>query len=78
MVPAVVISTLVGYFFMFWAEKYSLFHRSRRPAINLKALTETVKTAMLLGPLIIGFSGFIWVCVFSIDYSSMKFIAYIV
>lgn len=42
----------------------------------MKTLTDTAHTAMLLGPLIIGIGGFVWVCIFSLDFSSIKFIAY--
>jgi hypothetical protein len=78
MLPAVAISTLLGYFFMYWVEKYVLLHRSKRPAPNMKVLTSTVQTAMLLGPSIMGFGGFIWVCVYTVDFSSLKFLAYMV
>jgi hypothetical protein len=44
----------------------------------MKLLTETAKTAMLLGPLFIGVGGLVWVCLFSLDFSSIKFIAYMV
>lgn len=63
---------------MFWVESYVLLHRSRRPPTHMKALSETAQTAMLLGPLLIGLGGFIWVCVFSLDFSSAAFIAYMV
>lgn len=78
MMPALVVSTLAGYFFMFWVEKYVLLHRSKRPPQNMKTLTSTAQTAMLLGPLIMGIGGFIWVCVFTLDFKSLKFIMYMV
>lgn len=78
MLQGVVVSTLLGYFFMFWVEKYVLLHRSKRPATNMKVLTSTVQTAMLLGPLIMAIGGLIWVCVYLMDFTSLKFIAYMV
>jgi hypothetical protein len=78
MMPALVVSTLAGYFFMFWVEKYVLLHRSKRPPQNMKTLTNTAQNAMLLGPLIMGVGGFIWVCVFTLDFKSLKFIMYMV
>jgi hypothetical protein len=78
MVPAIVIPTLVGYFFMYWTEKYVLLNRSQRPVVNCKTLTVTAHTAMLLGPLILGFGGFLWVCVFLGDYVSIPFVAYMI
>jgi hypothetical protein len=33
---------------------------------------------MLIGPLFMGIGGFIWVCVFSLDFKSITFIAYVV
>lgn len=78
MIPSVITSTLIGYYFMFWVEKYALFYRSKRPSQNCRALTATAQTLMLLGPLILGLGGIIWVCTYLNDYSSLIFIAYMV
>lgn len=76
MVPSVIPVTLIGYFFMYWVEKHCLLRRSSRPPKKSKSLLTTAQTAIILGPLILGFFGFIWVCVPLQDYSSIAFIAY--
>lgn len=76
MVPAVIPITLLGYLVMFWVEKHCLLRRSSRPPKKSKTLLTTAQTAILLGPLILGFFGFIWVCIPRQDYSSIAFIGY--
>ena len=67
MQPFVVMPAICGYFMMFWADKYCLLHRSRRPYILTKWLTDNVELFIFLGPFIIAWGGFVWVCV-TIDY----------
>lgn len=78
MIPGITASSLVSLFLMYWAEKYVLLNRSRRPPIHAQALTMTAHTSMLFGPLIIGLGGFMWVCILRGDFSSIAFIAYMV
>lgn len=61
MVAGIIPLSLLGFFLMFWAEKYVLLNRSRRPLISCRTLTERAKSLILLGPMIIGFGGLIWV-----------------
>lgn len=76
MIPGITASSLVSMFLMYWAEKYVLLNRSKRPPVHANALRMTAHTSMLLGPLILGIGGFIWVCILRVDISSIAFIAY--
>ena len=71
---------MLGCFAMFWAENHALLNRSQRPNKINQALTESVETLMLLGPLIMWLGHFIWVIRITgeLTFSSTKFIANIV
>lgn len=77
MQPCIIIPALVGFFFMFWVEKYCLLHRSRRPLTLMKDLTDNIELLIYLGPMILAWGGFFWVCVFMNYFNSLALAAYL-
>lgn len=74
--PFVVLPAIGGYFFMYWAEKYCLLHRSKRPFTRTQWLTENVELLYFLGPFILAWGGFFWVCVTINYFNSLAMAAY--
>lgn len=71
--PGVIIFSLSGCFFMFWAEKYTLLNRSQRPEKVAKTLTGTAETLLSMSPFILWMGHIIWVNSLIKDYSSSIF-----
>jgi hypothetical protein len=49
--PIIVVFAILGYLIMYWAQKYSLFSRCRRPVPGTKILNDVLVQFMYAGPL---------------------------
>lgn len=58
--PIIVVFAIAGLIMMFWAQKYSLFYRCRRPIPGNKTVNTTMYTLIYLGPLFFGIGSFCW------------------
>lgn len=58
--PIVSIIALLGYFLMYWVEKYCLFNRERRPVPGTDFVNKTVYQLVFLGPLMYSLGSLTW------------------
>lgn len=58
--PIVALIGMVGYFLMYWAQKYCLFNRYRRPVPGTDFVNNAVYKIILLGPFIFGLGSMTW------------------
>lgn len=58
--PIIILFAITGMLIMFWAQKYSLFYRCRRPTPGSKLVNTTMYTMIYLGPLFYSIGSFCW------------------
>ena len=58
--PIIVVFAIVGLFVMFWAQKYSLFNRCKRPSPGLNIVNNTMYQLIYLGPACFTLGSFCW------------------
>jgi hypothetical protein len=58
--PIAPIFALFGYFLMYWAQKYSLFHRYKRPIPGTDFIHKAVYQIIYLGPLMYTLGALTW------------------
>ena len=58
--PIIAVFAISGLVLMFWAQKYSLYNRCRRPVPGNKAINTTMYTLIYLGPAFFGIGSFCW------------------
>jgi len=58
--PVVVIFALLGYFLMYWIQKYCLFNRYRRPVPGTDFVNSAVYRMIMLGPLTYSLGSLTW------------------
>lgn len=49
--PIIVCFAVLGYLIMYWAQKYTLFHKCRRPVPGTKILNDVLVQFIYAGPL---------------------------
>jgi hypothetical protein len=58
--PSIVFFTVIGFFCMYWAEKYSLLYRSNRPTPSSSLLGEVMHALISFGPCVISLGSLTW------------------
>lgn len=58
--PIVSIIALLGYFLMYWVEKYCLFNREKRPVPGTDFINKAVYQVVFLGPLMYSLGSLTW------------------
>ena len=58
--PIVALIGLFGYFLMYWAQKYCLFKRYRRPVPGTDFVNNAVYRIILMGPFIFSLGSLTW------------------
>lgn len=58
--PSIVIFTTIGFFCMYWAEKYSLLSRSKRPTPSSSLLEDAMGQLISFGPCVISMGILTW------------------
>jgi hypothetical protein len=58
--PIISVIALIGYFLMYWVEKYSLFNRYRRPVPGMDFVNNAVFKMVSLGPIVYSFGSLTW------------------
>lgn len=58
--PIVSVVALIGYFLMYWVEKYCMFYRYKRPVPGTDFVNKTVYQLIFLGPLIYSLGSLTW------------------
>lgn len=58
--PIVSVFALLGYFFMYWVQKYCVFNRYRRPVPGTDFVNNAVWRIIFLGPLIYSLGSMTW------------------
>ena len=58
--PIVSLVGMVGYFLMYWAQKYCMFNRYRRPVPGTDFVNNAVYRIILIGPLVYSLGSLTW------------------
>lgn len=58
--PIIVIFGMFGIFFMYWVQKFNLFHRYRKPAKGGRIINATMVQLISLGPFLFALGNFAW------------------
>lgn len=58
--PIITAVALVGYFLMYWVEKYSLFNVYKRPIPGTDFVNNAIFRITCLGPLVFSFGSLTW------------------
>jgi hypothetical protein len=58
--PIISVVAMLGYFIMYWVEKYSLFNRYRRPVPGMDFVNNAVYKMVSLGPIVYTFGSLTW------------------
>jgi|JI6StandDraft_1071083.scaffolds.fasta_scaffold05347_13 hypothetical protein len=58
--PAISVLAVIGLFLSYWAEKYVLFNRSKRPPPGSDIINSTMCQIIYLCPLVFGLGGLTW------------------
>jgi len=60
MQPYIVLPTLIGFFLMFWADKYRLLNKSQRPIPSSELLNDAMGQLILLSPFMLTLGKLTW------------------
>jgi hypothetical protein len=58
--PIISVIALLGYFLMYWVEKYSIFNRYRRPVPGMDFVNNTAYKLISFGPIVYSFGSLTW------------------
>ena len=58
--PVIVLFTIIGYFIMYWAQKYSIFSRCSRPVPGTNLVNSAMFQLIYLGPLFYTLGSISW------------------
>jgi hypothetical protein len=58
--PIICVFALLGYFIMFWGQKWSLFNRMRRPVPGNDLINTAMNQIIFLGPLVYSLGSLTW------------------
>lgn len=58
--PIISVIALVGYTLMYWAQKFTLFYRYKRPVPGTDFVNKTVYQLIFIGPLIYSLGSLTW------------------
>ena len=58
--PIIIAFAFLGMVIMFWTQKYSLYHRCKRPAPGNRSINTAMYSLILLGPLFYAMGSFCW------------------
>lgn len=58
--PIIVVFAIVGLVIMYWAQKYSILNRCKRPAPGLNSINTTMYQMIYLGPAFYSIGSFCW------------------
>lgn len=58
--PIISVVAMIGYFLMYWVEKYSLFNRYRRPVPGTEFVNNAMYKMVCLGPIVYSFGSLTW------------------
>jgi hypothetical protein len=58
--PIISVMALLGYFLMYWSQKYCMFNRYRRPVPGTDFVNNAVYRMAMLGPLIYSMGSLTW------------------
>lgn len=79
--PCIVLFTIVGFFCMYWAEKYSLLYRSNRPTPSSSLLGEAMHALISFGPCVISIGSLTWFNLLpskNTDFSNLSYLSRLV
>ena len=78
MQPYVVVPALLGFFLMFWANKYTLLYNSTRPVPSSELLADAMGQLIFLSPFVLAIGNLTWyhlVIKETIDFSKLIYIS---
>ncbi len=58
--PFISVAAMIGYFMMYWAQKYCMFYRYRRPVPGTDFVNQAVYQRIHLGPLVYSLGALTW------------------
>jgi len=58
--PIVIVIALIGYFLMYWVQKYCLFNRYKRPIPGTNFVNQAVYQIIFMGPFVYSLGSLTW------------------